>query len=78
MARLRGLAGAEGFALPVGLAACNGLFGFGSIPSEFGGPGGFLLCRGAGDLLVLFSACGVPGSVAVDVSPLFVKKQRKR
>jgi len=77
VARLRGLAGAEGFALPVGLAACNGLFGLGSVTSVFGGPGGFLGRWGAGDLLALFSACGVPGSVAVDMRPLFVKEQRK-
>lgn len=77
MARLGGLAGAEGFALPVRLAACNGLFGFGSIPSVFGGPEVFLLCGGAGDLLALFSAHGVPGLVAVDVRPLFVKEKRE-
>lgn len=66
----RGLAGAEGFALPVGLAACNGLFGFCSLPSVLGGPKGFLVCRGAGDLL----ARG-PGPVVVEVCALLGKSR---
>lgn len=71
------LAGAEGFALPVGLAARNGLFGLGSVPSVLAGPQGFLARWGAGDLLALLSARRVPGEVAVDVRPLFVKGQKK-
>lgn len=71
------LAGAEGFALPVGLAARNGLFGLGSVPSVLAGPQGFLARWGAGDLLALLSARRVPGEVAVDVCPLCVKGQKK-
>lgn len=71
------LTGAEGFALPVGLAACNGLFGLGAVPSVLAGPGGFLARWGAGGLLALLPACEVPGPVAVDVRALFVKEQKK-